>query len=72
MMAVNPGHIDATHCSQIAERAGSLKILLYPCLLSPFGRLNAARCEISTRMARLFDLTLKNFHLVSICTNVAR
>ena len=33
--------MDATHCSQIAERTGSLEILLYPYLQSPFGRLNA-------------------------------
>ena len=30
MKAVNPEHIDATHCSQIAKREGSLKILLLP------------------------------------------
>ena len=51
-------HMDATHCSQVAERTGSLKILLYLCLPSPFGRLNASCCEISTMMARLFDLAL--------------
>ena len=56
-------HMDATHCSQAAERTGSLKILLYPYLLNPCGRLNAACCEISTRIARLLDLALRNFHL---------
>ena len=55
--------MDELHCSQEAERAGSLKILLYPYLLNPCGRLNAACCEISTRIARLLDLALRNFHL---------
>ena len=30
MKAVDPEHIDATHCSQIADREGSSKILLLP------------------------------------------
>ncbi len=63
--------MDELRCSQAAERAGSLKILLCPYLLNPCGRLNAACCEISTRMARLFDLALRNCHLVSICFKMA-
>ena len=57
--SVNVNEPNELHCSQSAERTGSLKILLYPYLLSPFGHLNAQCCEISTRMAILFDLTLK-------------
>ena len=53
--------MDAIHCSPTAERTGSLKILLYPYLLNPCGRLNAACCEISTRIAKFAGLGFEKF-----------
>ena len=57
---------------KLPTEKGPRRSCCYPCLQSPFGRLNASCCEISTRMARLFDLTLKNFASCEVYARMLR